>query len=482
MPRTSIIDVLDEVAEYLLCLAGEPSYWYTLQLQSSCDDKNNLSHRLGITDYDKYESLLIAAGLAKVIKGKVYIQKGGWDALFRHHRLVSVVELIEMTTVRIEINKKRKDIHVIRIGRVDSNSHRTYGIQKKLNMTPPRPSSNVRLQQQAFLRSTAVAIEHTRMEMLCNNERITTTVITTPCRKSNDKSNATIITPPDQSATMPDADPSPVGKQMYPILASLFNEFDPYDDKVQSLLSPLLSEVFHLLDASREGLKVNNLAGYHEASYIKIPRASSDKSFNNSKTWVDDALSLNHGSNESTFESAMRLTNHLIRFYNDSVVEALKRKGMAIAQPMTTTQYVAMLSSLGISGKKEKELAKYLRHYLGKSFIPSRKDVWMLAEGHASVKAHSLQWHYEEGKRAEKVHWSEKDINSEIEIQLARELIAHDVKPSDVHTVRVVIGGDFGDTAFQFIAEVTAILKNSERIKFRVSSLSLYAKQTLQCY
>ena len=78
MMTTSKIDVVDEVAKYLLCLAREPSYWYTLQLHSSCDDESNLSHRLGITDYDKYESLLVAAGLAKVINGKLYIQKDGW--------------------------------------------------------------------------------------------------------------------------------------------------------------------------------------------------------------------------------------------------------------------------------------------------------------------------------------------------------------------------------------------------------------------
>ena len=237
IPTTSKIDVLVEVAEYLLCLAGDPSCWYTLQLQSSCDYEYNLSQRLGITDYDKYESLLIAAGLAKVIKGKkLSIQKGGWDTLFGHHRLVSVVESIKMTTVKIEINNKRKDIHVIRIGRVDSNSSRTYGIQKKRSMTPPRPSNNVQLQQQAFLRSTAVAIKHTRMEMLCNNEKITNTLNAMPCRKLKDTSNATIITPPEsrQAAATPDATPSTVGKQMYPILASLFNEFDPLMTKYKA--------------------------------------------------------------------------------------------------------------------------------------------------------------------------------------------------------------------------------------------------------
>jgi hypothetical protein len=172
---------------------------------------------------------------------------------------------------------------------------------------------------------------------------------------------------------------------MYPTLASLIHKFDPYDEKIQILLHPLLSEILHLLDASREGLKVNDFAG-NKVSYLRKPWTSSDKSFNNSKMWVDDALSLNHGPNKSTFESAMWLTSHLFRFYNDSFMEALKRRGVAIAQPMTMMQYVAMLSNLGLSGKEEKELAKYLQHYLGKCFIPSQKDVWMLAEGHASIK------------------------------------------------------------------------------------------------
>ena len=163
-----------------------------------------------------------------------------------------------------------------------------------------------------------------------------------------------------------------------------------------------------------------------------------------------------------------RVIIHMMKFYNDSFVEALKKRGMAIAQPMMTTQYVAMLSSLGISGKTELELAKYLQQYLGKGFVPTRKDVWMLAEGHGSIKAHSKLWQYEEGKRAEKVHWSEKDMNTEIEILLSQELRANDVKPLDVEAIRAMIGGDFGATAFQFLVEVTAILKNSSGLSFRV--------------
>ena len=39
-------------------------------------------------------------------------------------------------------------------------------------------------------------------------------------------------------------------------------------------------------------------------------------------------------------------------------------------------------------------------------------------------------------------------------------LRAHNIQPSDVEKVRTVIGGDFGDVAFQFIAEVTAVTKD----------------------
>lgn len=174
------------------------------------------------------------------------------------------------------------------------------------------------MHQEAFCQCTAVAIEHTRMEMICNeriliaaNAGMNATVCaaageetTMPSRKSRDVSNATIITPSgpsasdqnnvassakttedlntpsignntnDEAATINNnpSTLSTVGKQMDPmVLASLFKEFDPYDDKIQQLLHPMLSELLHhLQDASKEGLKVNNFAG-HEVSYLRIP-------------------------------------------------------------------------------------------------------------------------------------------------------------------------------------------------------------------
>jgi hypothetical protein len=418
MPMYKVdVNVLDEIAEFFLCLGGEPpSHWYIIN-DDKYNDESHLSCQLGI-DQDDYQKLLITAGLASFRCGKCLILFDQWVNLHGHHRIkareISSMELFEVTSFKVGPSSQRNNIHAIRIGHRVSDSPMTLGKQRKRNILPPLPSNTFRVHQEAFRRSTAVAIEHTCMDMLCNEpcaegERVTTT----PARKSWEVLNATIITPlgpsardknivascadtpeelnpPSTANNTNDEAAATVGKQMYPILASLFHKFDPYDDKVQKLMRPLLSEVLYLLDASKEGLKVHNFAG-HEVSFLQIPWASSDQSFNNSKHWVDDALSLNHGPNESTFESALCV---IIYF-----VEALKRRGTAIAQPMMTTQYVAMLSALSIlSGKKEQDLAKYLRHHLGKSFIPTQKDVWMLVEGHVSVKAHSIQWQYEDRK------------------------------------------------------------------------------------
>lgn len=49
------------------------------------------------------------------------------------------------------------------------------------------------------------------------------------------------------------------------------------------------------------------------------------------------------------------------------------------------------------------------------------------------------------------------------------------MKPSDVLAIRAVVGGDFGGTAFQFVAEVTAVT-NSKRIKFQSNISELVHK------
>ena len=102
-----------------------------------------------------------------------------------------------------------------------------------------------------------------------------------------------------------------------------------------------------------------------------MPLLSSDKLFNNTKSWVDKALKINGSTHNGTFESAFHVSNNLCRFYKDSVVATMDKQGMAIAQPMLTLQYVAMLSALNITGIKERELSKHLRLHLGNGFCPT---------------------------------------------------------------------------------------------------------------
>lgn len=77
---------------------------------------------------------------------------------------------------------------------------------------------------------------------------------------------------------------------------------------------------------------------------------------------------------------------------------------------MTTVQFAAMLSALHITGQKEKVLARYLRHYLGKGFCPSLRGISILAAGHAEIFTDSVEWEYEEGERKEE--WAEKNLHS----------------------------------------------------------------------
>jgi hypothetical protein len=150
---------------------------------------------------------------------------------------------------------------------------------------------------------------------------------------------------------------------------------------------------------------------------------------------------------------------------------------MAIAQPMSTVEYVAMLSALNITGARERELTKYLRQYIGKAFCPTQNEMSMLTKGHTKVYTGSILWTYEGKSRKETVEWSEKHLHTEIETQLCRILRSRNVKPSDVLAVEAVVGGDHGDTAFQFGAAVTATLVSGEHLYFEVTTCELICRK-----
>ncbi len=151
--------------------------------------------------------------------------------------------------------------------------------------------------------------------------------------------------------------------------------------------------------------------------FVRVPRSSSDKSFNNTKSWVDEALKYNGSTHGGTFESAFRVSNHLCRFYRDSFVAAMEKQEMPIAQPMSTVKYAAQkMSALNITGKKERVLGNYMREHLGPAFCPTQKSVSILAVGHTKVHTGSMPWIYEGKEREETVEWTEKDLHTEIEV------------------------------------------------------------------
>ncbi len=68
--------------------------------------------------------------------------------------------------------------------------------------------------------------------------------------------------------------------------------------------------------------------GGHDIEFVRVPHSSSDKSFNNTKSRVDEALKYNGLTHGGTFESAFRVSNHLCRFYRDSFVAAMEKQGL----------------------------------------------------------------------------------------------------------------------------------------------------------
>ena len=87
---------------------------------------------------------------------------------------------------------------------------------------------------------------------------------------------------------------------------------------------------------------------------------------------------------------------------------AIKKQGIAIAQPMATVEYVAMLSALKTTGAREQELTMYLKQqYIGKAFCPTQNEMSMLTKGHTKVYTGSILWMYESKSREETVKWSE---------------------------------------------------------------------------
>ena len=144
---------------------------------------------------------------------------------------------------------------------------------------------------------------------------------------------------------------------------------------------------------------------------------------------------------------------------------------------MSTTQFQAMLCAGKARGTGERELKKHLSAHLGKGFCPTRWSVDMLAKGHCDVHYGSMEFTYGGKEKAEFIEWTEKNINDEIEVYLQRHLTRKSITPSEVKGAQVVMGGDHGDTAFQFGASVSVNSTNDQIIDFEISVCELFFRK-----
>ncbi len=72
-----------------------------------------------------------------------------------------------------------------------------------------------------------------------------------------------------------------------------------------------------------------------------------------------------------------------------------------------------------------------------------------------------------------------KNIHNEIVIVLQRHLTSKSVMPSKVACVQVLVGGDHGDTAFQFGSSVSVHLTDTIIIDFEVFVCELICRKDM---
>jgi hypothetical protein len=148
---------------------------------------------------------------------------------------------------------------------------------------------------------------------------------------------------------------------------------------------------------------------------------------------------------------------------------------------MTATEFQSMLHAGKVSGTGEQELKKHLSTHLSQGFCPTQRSVHMLSEGHANVHYGSLNFTYDGKEKSEFIKWTEMNIDKEISIYIQRHLTSKFIQPSDVIRVQVVVGGNHGDTAFQFGASVSVELANNRIIDFKVSVCELICRKDTGC-
>ena len=371
---------LDHLAEHMICLSTASSFWFSLN--SSYDHEFHLSKRLGLTPQD-YEFLLVAADLALFHKRFGFsIKPMKWKVFLEGHRFTTINcdRTFEVDDKKVDLNalmkgkppKHRMKVNFIRIGVLYDNSPRKIEMQKDSDglmiVTPPR-LNGLRLKQQSFRQ----CVEQSKWNYLLEKEdeddeddkddgeddkdgidvdkednATSSPTTSNKKRKHNTIDVSVMVTPGDDNMVNPDMD------KRYPYLSRALggeDGFDPTNPSVKRSMRELLKELNELLSTEYQ-LDVNGISN-NKISYVRVPRTPSDPIFLNSKEWVDTAIEI-AGSKQSTFESAKRITNHIIRYCRDSFLAACEIQQVPISKPMSATKFQAMLRAGGVSGTGER--------------------------------------------------------------------------------------------------------------------------------
>jgi hypothetical protein len=102
-----------------------------------------------------------------------------------------------------------------------------------------------------------------------------------------------------------------------------------------------LAELIDLLSTDYE-LNVIDSSN-NTLSFVRVPKTSSDRSFRNSKEWLNVAIKIAASKHETTYEAAYRIANHLCHFYKDSVLAACETQKIVGWEPMSATAFSSMM-------------------------------------------------------------------------------------------------------------------------------------------
>jgi hypothetical protein len=129
--------------------------------------------------------------------------------------------------------------------------------------------------------------------------------------------------------------------------------FNLTNRSVCRLMHSLLRELNDLLSTEYQ-LNVSGISNHR--TYVRVPRTKSNSSFRNSKEWLNTAIKISGSKQGGIFELAYHITNHIIRYYHDSFLADCETQQVPVCNPMSGTQFQAMISAANVSGTGEREL------------------------------------------------------------------------------------------------------------------------------